>query len=43
MRDKGVLASRKEANQVFYRIKDPKVFDLLALVKELFCDPPAEG
>jgi len=43
MRDKGVLTSRKEANQVFYRIKNPKVFDLLALVRELFCDPPQGG
>jgi len=43
MRDKGVLESRKQANQVFYRIKNPKVFDLLALVRELFCDPPQGG
>jgi len=43
MRDKGVLASRKEANQVFYRIKNPRVFDLLALVRELFCEPQEEG
>lgn len=39
MRDKGVLASRREANQVFYRVRDPKLFDLLALVRELFCEP----
>jgi len=40
MRDKGVLVARRDANQVFYRVKDPKVFELLALMRELFCEPP---
>ena len=39
LRDKGVLATRKEANQVFYRVRDPKLFALLELVRELFCEP----
>ncbi|MDH4228168.1 MAG: metalloregulator ArsR/SmtB family transcription factor [Nitrospirota bacterium] len=43
LRDKGVLASRREGNQVFYRVRDPKLFDLLALVRELFCDRPVDG
>jgi len=41
MRDRGVLLARREGNQVFYRVRDPKVFDLLTLVRELFCEPAA--
>lgn len=37
MRDKNILASRKEANQVFYRVGDCKVLDLVALTKSIFC------
>jgi DNA-binding transcriptional ArsR family regulator len=39
MRDRGVLVARREANQVFYRVRDPKLFELLGMVRELFCDP----
>jgi DNA-binding transcriptional ArsR family regulator len=43
MRDRGVLVARRDANQVFYRVRDPKVFDLLAMVRELFCEPQGGG
>lgn len=43
MRDRGVLLARREANQVFYRVREPKVFELLDLVRELFCEPAAAG
>ncbi len=43
MRDKGILLARRKSNQVFYRVKEPKVFELLALVRELFCDPVGVG
>ena len=39
MRDRGVLQARREGNQVFYRVRDPKLFDLLALIRDLFCEP----
>lgn len=39
MRDRGVLVARRDANQVFYRVRDPKVFELLVMVRELFCEP----
>lgn len=39
MRDRGVLTARREANQVFYRVRDPKLFELLGLIRELFCEP----
>ena len=38
MRDQGVLLARRDANQVFYRVRDPKVFELLAMVRDLFCE-----
>jgi hypothetical protein len=30
--------ARRDANQVFYRVRDPKVFELLTMVRELFCE-----
>jgi DNA-binding transcriptional ArsR family regulator len=39
MRDRGVLVARRDANQVFYRVRDPKVFELLTMVRDLFCEP----
>ena len=38
MRDKSILASRREANQVFYRVGDCKVLDLVFLTRTIFCD-----
>lgn len=38
MRDKNILYSRREANQVFYRVGDCKVLDLVALTRSIFCD-----
>lgn len=39
MRDKNILSSRREANQVFYRVGDCKVLELVALTKSIFCTP----
>ncbi len=38
MRDKGILASSKDANKVFYQIEDPRTFKLILMMKEIFCD-----
>lgn len=43
LRDKGVLASRRDGNQVFYRVRDPKLFALLEMVRDMFCEPQGEG
>ncbi|MBF0610990.1 MAG: winged helix-turn-helix transcriptional regulator [Magnetococcales bacterium] len=43
MRDKQILSSRRVANQVFYRVGDCKVLDLLSLTKSIFCVPNAES
>ncbi len=35
--DKGVLATRKEANFVYYRINDPRTLKLVGLMRDVFC------
>ncbi|MBF0454876.1 MAG: winged helix-turn-helix transcriptional regulator [Magnetococcales bacterium] len=42
MRDKNILDSRREANQVFYRVGDCKVLDLVVLTKSIFCTAPRD-
>ena len=37
LRDTGILAARKEANKVFYRIGDPRVLEMIALTRRIFC------
>lgn len=37
LRDKGILASRKDANKVFYRISDQKIVALIGSLREAFC------
>ena len=38
LRDKGVLLTRKDANRVYYRVGDPRTLQLIALMREVFCD-----
>jgi ArsR family transcriptional regulator len=35
MRRQGVLESRKEGSRVYYRVKDPRTFQLLAVAREI--------
>lgn len=37
LRDKGVLATRKDANRVYYRIGDPRTLKLVEMMREVFC------
>ena len=37
LRDKGILASRKEANRVYYRVGDGRTLRLLDMMREVFC------
>ena len=37
LRDTGILAARKEANKVYYRIGDARVLRMIALTREIFC------
>ena len=37
LREEGLVATRKEAQTVFYSVSDPKAGQLLALLHDLFC------
>jgi ArsR family transcriptional regulator len=37
LRDKGILASRKDANRVYYRVGDPRTLRLISMMREVFC------
>ena len=39
LRDKGILASRKDANKVYYRIGDDKILALMETMREAFAAP----
>ncbi len=39
MKDKEILVARKEANQVFYSVKDERTFELLDLLQSIYCKP----
>lgn len=41
LREDGLLATRREAQAVFYRLADPKAARLLALLRDLYCPPGA--
>jgi DNA-binding transcriptional ArsR family regulator len=37
LKDKDIVESRRAAQQVFYRLRDPRVLNLTALTREIFC------
>lgn len=37
LRDQDILASRKEANRVYYRIVDCRTVKLIRMIREVFC------
>ncbi len=37
LRDKGILASRKDANRVYYRVSDSRTLKLIGMMREVFC------
>jgi len=37
LRDKGILASRKDANRVYYRVGDTRTLRLIVMMREVFC------
>jgi ArsR family transcriptional regulator len=42
LREKGILASRKDANKVYYRIADPKILQLIGAMRAAFCSSRSE-
>lgn len=43
LREKGILASRKDANKVFYRVADPKILQLIGAMRAAFCSAVTSG
>lgn len=37
LRDKGILASRKDANRVYYRVGDSRTLKLISMMRDVFC------
>lgn len=37
LRDKGILASRKDANRVYYRVGDSRTLALISMMQQVFC------
>jgi ArsR family transcriptional regulator len=37
LKDKEIVTSRRAAQQVFYRLRDPRFLELISLTRELFC------
>jgi len=37
LRDKGILASRKDANRVYYRVGDERTLRLISMMRDVFC------
>jgi len=40
LRGKGILASRKDANRVYYRVGDYRTLRLISMMQEVFCTAP---
>ena len=40
LREKNVLATRKDANRVFYRVADQRTLQLIVMMREVFCGVP---
>ena len=37
LRDKGILAARKDANRVYYRVSDGRTLQLIGMMGRVFC------
>lgn len=39
MRDRDILVTRKEGNQVFYSVRDNRMFEFVDLLQAIYCKP----
>lgn len=42
LREKGIIGSRKDANRVFYSVRDQRTLQLIGLMREVFCGDPRD-
>ncbi len=40
LRQDGLVATRREAQTIYYRVADPKASTLLEVLRDLYCPPP---
>ena len=43
MRDKGIMAYRKDDNKVFYRVGDTRTLRLIGMMQDVFCSAGRQG
>lgn len=43
LRMEGLVNARRDAQTIYYTIRDPRVLDMLRLLKGMFCPPDAAG
>ncbi|HBH35568.1 MAG TPA: transcriptional regulator [Gammaproteobacteria bacterium] len=41
LRDKDILSTRKDANRVYYKIGDPRLLQLISMMRAVFCSHDA--
>ena len=42
LRDKGILAARKDANRVYYRVGDSRTLSLISMMRQVFCSSDSD-
>jgi DNA-binding transcriptional ArsR family regulator len=43
LREKGIIGSRKNANRVFYSVRDQRTLQLIVMMREVFCGTPRKA
>lgn len=38
LRDKGILQDNRVANRVYYRVCDKKIFEVIGMLREIYCN-----
>jgi DNA-binding transcriptional ArsR family regulator len=37
MKERKILVTRRDANRIFYRIRDPQLIELIQLMRDIYC------
>lgn len=43
LRESGIVATRRDAQTIYYRLEDPRAVRMMGTLYELFCAPQATG